>query len=53
MGDAKQASLTERLIAEGRARPATRTVASLPKPLSIRLPRPLSAVISDDREDRV
>lgn len=45
--------LTERLVAEGRARPATRSIASLPKPLRVKLSRPLSALLNDQRDDRL
>ena len=46
-------SVTERLVAEGRARRATRAVTTLSKPLRLSLARPLSATISDDRDDRL
>lgn len=46
-------SLTERLVAEGRARRATRPVSDLPAPLRMRLKRSLSDILADDRDDRV
>ncbi len=45
--------LTERLVAEGRARPATRAIADLPRPLRVTLKRPLSALLDDQRDDRL
>jgi hypothetical protein len=45
--------LTERLVTEGRARPATRTLASLPKPLCVTVPRPLSEALAEQRDDRL
>jgi prevent-host-death family protein len=45
--------LTERLVAEGRARPATRTLANIPKPLRVTLPRPLSQLLDEQRDDRL
>lgn len=46
-------SPTERLVAEGRARPATRSLRDLPKPLRVTLPRPLSAILDEQRDDRL
>lgn len=46
-------SLTERLVAEGRARPATRTIGDLPKPLRVKLTCTLSALLDDQRDDRL
>ena len=43
----------ERLVAEGRGRKPLRDIASLPKATSLKLERPLSALIADDREDRL
>jgi len=45
--------LTERLVAEGCARPATRTLASVPKPLRVTLPRSLSQLLDEQRDDRL
>lgn len=47
------ASGLERLVAEGRARRPLKDLASLPKPPSLRLERPLSAMLADDRDDRL
>ena len=43
----------DRLVAEGRARKPARSLASLPKPLALKLERPLNALLADDREDRL
>lgn len=43
----------DRLVAEGRGRKPTREIAALPKTPRITLERPLSALIADDREDRL
>jgi prevent-host-death family protein len=46
-------SLADRLVAEGRARRATRAIATLPRRLRVTRTRPLSESIADDREDRL
>jgi prevent-host-death family protein len=46
-------SALDRLVAEGRARRPAKDVRSLPRPLRLDLPRPLSALVEDDREDRL
>lgn len=46
-------SVTGRLVAEGRARPATRSLRDLPKPLRVTLRRPLSAILDEQRDDRL
>ena len=46
-------SVLDRLVAEGRARRPTRDIHSRPRPLRVDLPRPLSALVEDDREDRL
>jgi prevent-host-death family protein len=46
-------STLERLVAEGRARTPTRGLSSLPKPLDVKLDRPLSAILAEDREERL
>ena len=43
----------QRLVAEGRATPATRSWDSLPPPLKIKLERPLSEILDELREDRL
>ena len=45
-------SLTDRLVAEGRARRATRKHTNLPRPLRVSIPKPLSQVIAEGRDDR-
>ncbi|MGH9411424.1 MAG: type II toxin-antitoxin system Phd/YefM family antitoxin [Vicinamibacterales bacterium] len=42
-----------RLVAEGRATPGGRSHLSMPKPLALRLPRPLSALVRDLGEDTI
>jgi prevent-host-death family protein len=46
-------SALDRLVAEGRARRPSRDIRSLPKALRVDLDRPLSALVEDDREDRL
>ena len=46
-------SALDRLVAEGRARRPSATFSSLTKPLGVKLDRPLTAILSDDREDRL
>lgn len=43
----------ERLVAEGRARTPARGLSSLPKPLDLKLDRPLSAILDEDRAERL
>lgn len=43
----------ERLVAEGHARPPARTLASRPKPLTVKLQRPLSELLDDERKERL
>ena len=50
---AAASSTLDRLVAEGRARTPARDVASLPKPLDITLDRPLGAILSEHREERL
>jgi len=45
-------SLVDRLVSAGRARPARRTVASLPAPLRLTLKTPIGAILDAAREDR-
>src|SRR5687768_15252335 len=40
----------DRLVAEGRARRPSVALTALPKPLVLKLNRPLTAILSDDRE---
>ena len=46
-------SALDRLVAEGRVRRPSRDIRSLPRPLPVVLDRPLSALVEDDREDRL
>ena len=45
--------LIERLIAEGRATRPTRSIRDLPKPLDIKLDKPLSEILDELREERL
>jgi antitoxin (DNA-binding transcriptional repressor) of toxin-antitoxin stability system len=45
-------TLVDRLVAEGRAQPARRPPSALPKPLRVRLPRPLGQILDEQRLDR-
>jgi hypothetical protein len=42
-----------RLVAEGRATPPARSVRALPRPLAIRLEKPLAVILDDLRGDRL
>lgn len=46
-------TLADRLVGEGRARPAHRAPSELPKPLRLRLRTPLGQVLDEQRSDRV
>ena len=48
-----ESSVLDRLVAEGRARRPSAALSSLPKPLALKLDRPLTAILSDDRDDRL
>ena len=50
---AKEMTTLERLIAEGRVMPATRSLRSLPKPIQRRGGKPLSGILDDLRADRL
>jgi prevent-host-death family protein len=47
------ATALERLAAEGRVRKPLKDLRSLPRPRKVRMRRPLSAILADDREDRL
>lgn len=47
------ASVLDRLVNDGRARRPSRDLRALPRPLRVELDRSLSALIEDDREDRL
>ncbi len=43
----------DRLVAEGQARPPARGLAARPKPLAVKLQRPLAALLEDERGERL
>ncbi len=45
--------LLQRLVQSGAAVAPSRRASARPKPLSLRLPKPLSAFLDDEREDRL
>lgn len=49
----KSDDLIERLVAEGRATRPTRSIRDLPKPLDIKLDKPLSEILDEMREERL
>jgi prevent-host-death family protein len=49
----ERATLLQRLIAEGRATPATLPWDTMPTPLDIKLERPLSEILDELREERL
>jgi prevent-host-death family protein len=48
-----RATLLQRLVAEGRATPASLPWDTMPPPLDIKLERPLSEILDELREDRL
>lgn len=50
---AQSATLLDRLVAEGRVTPPSRSHRQLPRPLAIKLERPLSEVLDELRDDRL
>lgn len=46
-------SVLERLVAEGRATPPTRSIRNLPRPLKVKLERPLSEMLDEMRRERL
>jgi prevent-host-death family protein len=47
-------NVLDRLVAEGMARPATRSIRDIPRPrLKGKLDRPLSEILADMRDDRL
>ena len=48
-----QGSVLDRIVAEGRGRKPVRDLASPGKASTIKLERPLSALVADDRDDRL
>ncbi len=49
----KTNDVIERLIAEGRATRPTRSIRDLPKPLDVKLDKPLSEILDEMREERL
>lgn len=49
----KASNVLDRLVAEGRASAPSRSVRGLPRPLAVRLERPLSQILDDLRDERV
>jgi prevent-host-death family protein len=45
-------TLVDRLVSEGRARPARRAPSALPKPLRVRLRSPLGQILDEQRSER-
>lgn len=43
----------DRLVAEGRATPPKRSLRDLPRPLNVRLARPLSEILDEARDERL
>lgn len=48
----ERSTLIQRLVAEGRATPATLPWDTMPPPLDLKLERPLSEILDELREDR-
>lgn len=49
----KASNVLDRLVAEGRATAPSRSVHDLPRPLAVRLERPLSEILEELRDERV
>jgi prevent-host-death family protein len=43
----------DRLVAEGRATPPSRSLRQLPRPLAVRLEKPLSEILDEMRDERL
>lgn len=50
---APDSTVLARLVAEGRATPPVRSVRDLPRPLTVRLEKPLAEILDDMRDERV
>ena len=50
---AESTGLLDRLVAEGRVTPPSRSHRQLPRPLEMQLERPLSELLDELREDRL
>jgi prevent-host-death family protein len=49
----KATNVLDRLVAEGRASAPSRSVRDLPRPLAVRLERPLSQILDELRDERL
>lgn len=49
----KASNVLDRLVAEGRATAPSRSVRDLPRPLAVRLERPLSQILDELRDERL
>jgi len=50
---APASNMLARLVAEGRATPPVRSVRQLPRPLTVRLEKPLAEILDELRDERV
>jgi prevent-host-death family protein len=50
---APASNVLARLVAEGRATPPARSVRALPRPLAVRLEKPLAVILDELRSDRL
>jgi prevent-host-death family protein len=50
---AESSTLLDRLVAEGRVTPPSRPHRQLPRPLAVKLERPLSELLDELRDDRL
>ena len=50
---APASNVLSRLVAEGRATPPSRSRAELPRPRKLKLPKPLSELLEETRQDRL
>ena len=50
---APASNMLDRLVAEGRATPPSRSVRELPRPLVVTLDKPLAEILDDLRDERV
>lgn len=49
----KTPNLLDRLVAEGRATAPTRSIRDLPRPLTVKLDKPMSEILDEMREERL
>jgi prevent-host-death family protein len=50
---APSSNVLARLVTEGRATPPVRSLRHLPRPLTVKLEKPLAEILDDMRDDRV